>query len=151
MDGGRVVTELPMQSFKNEIKRIRLHNAPVGLQDPVAAQLAAAIPELWSMVEFERPGNHFQGIEQLMFTDLEREFGEERFRQFWTSDQDVVAAFQSAFRVSPGVWVQAWASRYYATDLSVLEATIGNWGATVAAVLASLLAVSMIARRRSVA
>jgi ABC-2 type transport system ATP-binding protein len=28
MDGGRVVTELPMQSFKNEIKRIRLHNAP---------------------------------------------------------------------------------------------------------------------------
>jgi ABC-2 type transport system ATP-binding protein len=28
MDRGRVVTELPMQSFKNEIKRIRLQNAP---------------------------------------------------------------------------------------------------------------------------
>jgi ABC-2 type transport system ATP-binding protein len=28
MDHGRVVTELPMQSFKNEIKRIRLQNAP---------------------------------------------------------------------------------------------------------------------------
>jgi ABC-2 type transport system ATP-binding protein len=33
MDAGRLVAELPMQSFKNEIKRIRLQNAPAAAAD----------------------------------------------------------------------------------------------------------------------
>ncbi len=42
-------------------------------------------------------------------SDLVREFGEERFEQFWTADSPVDEAFRAAFGLSIVDWIQQWA------------------------------------------
>lgn len=42
-------------------------------------------------------------------SDLVREFGEERFEQFWTADSPVDEAFHAAFGLSIVDWIQQWA------------------------------------------
>lgn len=48
--------------------------------------------------------------EGVLLTDLEKQFGAERFRAFWHSAQDVEPAFQAAFGVSIGQWTHDWAT-----------------------------------------
>lgn len=43
-----------------------------------------------------------------LLADLEREFGPAAFDRFWTSDQSVPAAFQSAFGMDMGEWLVTW-------------------------------------------
>lgn len=49
---------------------------------------------------------------QFLMTTLEREFGEERFRAFWTSDAPVPRAFQAAFGEPMDAWLLAWYDRH---------------------------------------
>jgi hypothetical protein len=94
--------------------------------------------------------HHLGVIEPFLFQDLERQFGPERFARFWNSDADVSHAFEAAFDVAPGVWVRGWARSYYVKQPTVL-AGFGHWAATIVTLLASLLAVSGVSRRRQIA
>lgn len=49
--------------------------------------------------------------EGVLLTDLEREFGAERFGAFWHSPEDVEPAFQAAFGISIGQWAHDWATK----------------------------------------
>ncbi len=42
-------------------------------------------------------------------SDLEAEFGRDRFARFWTSDQSVEDAFAAAFDEPIGAWTMRWA------------------------------------------
>jgi hypothetical protein len=53
------------------------------------------------------------GVEARLLYDLEEEFGEERFRAFWTSDQDVEEAFRAAFGVPVEGWMVGWAQAHW--------------------------------------
>jgi hypothetical protein len=46
--------------------------------------------------------------ERAMFTRLERDFGSQKFEQFWTSNEPFAPAFQKAFAVDVGTWIQSW-------------------------------------------
>lgn len=56
-----------------------------------------------------RPGP-FDYEGSFILSDLEREFGADAFRRFWTSDEEVPAAFEAAFGVEPGQWLLHWLS-----------------------------------------
>jgi ABC-2 type transport system ATP-binding protein len=45
MDGGQLVTEMPMQAFKNEIKRLRVSDAPVSVEEPPFVLLSRAFED----------------------------------------------------------------------------------------------------------
>jgi len=68
------------------------------------------------------------GEETGLLFRLEEEFGEERFREFWTSDQDVEVAFQAAFGEPVEEWLVRWAqARWGELDLGPripLQATL---------------------------
>jgi len=68
------------------------------------------------------------GEETHLLYDLEEEFGEERFREFWTSDQDVEEAFQAAFGEPVEDWLVRWTqARWGELDLGPrvpLQATL---------------------------
>ncbi len=79
-------------------------------------------------------------------SDLVREFGEERFEQFWTADSPVDEAFRAAFGLSMVDWIQQWAigqfgkvrngpgvplpSYVLGFVLSLMFVTGGTWWAT---------------------
>lgn len=48
-----------------------------------------------------------------LLAHIERAFGAQRFEQFWRSNEDVPAAFRSAFGVEPGWWLAGWAVEHY--------------------------------------
>ena len=50
----------------------------------------------------------FGYLDDTLFADLERQFGAEAFARFWSSDQEVPAAFRNAFGVDLGEWVLGW-------------------------------------------
>ncbi len=50
----------------------------------------------------------FAGRDLGLFYDLEREFGEDRFLQFWRSDLGVEEAFHAAFGLPMARWVLEW-------------------------------------------
>ncbi len=54
-------------------------------------------------------GMTFGGAGRTVLSDLEAEFGSERFRRFWTSDQDVMEAFEEAFGLPFEDWLLGWA------------------------------------------
>ena len=105
------------------------------------------VPELWHYNPYA--ALDFRVAEPALFADLEREFGAERFRRFWTSQEDVAAAFQSAFGVAPELWMQTWARSYYGEGRRSLRAGVGDWTVTLLLVLAALaVAIGVTARRQ---
>lgn len=71
-----------------------------------------------------------------MLADLEEEFGRDAFTAFWTSDAEVLPAFQDAFGLSAGEWVVSWISERY--EVEGRGATL-NRAATSGSVLMILL------------
>lgn len=49
--------------------------------------------------------------EEYILSDLEAEFGRDAFAEFWTSEEDVGAAFEAAFGVDAGSWLVTWLER----------------------------------------
>jgi len=49
----------------------------------------------------------FEPADRFVAADLIREFGADRFRQWWTADGDPAQAFEEAFGVDPGEWYLA--------------------------------------------
>lgn len=49
--------------------------------------------------------------------DLEQDFGTQRFARFWSSDEPVEQAFQSAFGVEVGEWVHGWVVDTYGSQV----------------------------------
>jgi len=87
MDGGRLVAEMPMQTFKNGIKRLRVADAPSLLQDPPFVLLArdagdtAGAGEVWVVRGWQAPmQQYFEGIgaslREVVDLDLEEGFVE---------------------------------------------------------------------------
>lgn len=93
---------------------------------------------------------HFGLPESSMIADLETEFGPERFGRFWTSDASVTDAFQEAFDVSTGEWVQGWVSGYYPQVRADAGIGIGTLWAPATVFFAGLLLGLFKARRREV-
>lgn len=56
--------------------------------------------------------------ENTLLSDIETEFGADRFARFWTSSEEMPRAFQNAFGISLGDWTAHWAQqrvgRYHA-------------------------------------
>jgi hypothetical protein len=48
-----------------------------------------------------------------LLADLETQFGSERFQRFWKSPEPVEKAFEAAFGVALGQWVQDWSEARY--------------------------------------
>jgi hypothetical protein len=71
-----------------------------------------------------------------LLSHLEAEFGPDAFAAFWSSDQRVEVAFESAFGVHPAEWVQGHATRLNGT----LRAGPAPAGSTVAMALLLMLA-----------
>ena len=114
----------------------------------IPLHLASVVPELWEGAAGQ--GYHLQFIENSMLSDLEREFGSERFARFWSSPSAVTEAFQSAFRVEPGLWLQRWGRFHYEEGPSGSDRVEAAAYAALL-LLGSLLAVLGTVRRRSVA
>ncbi|HUH13486.1 MAG TPA: ABC transporter ATP-binding protein [Longimicrobiales bacterium] len=87
MDGGRLVAELPMQSFKNGIKRLRVVDAPALADDPPFVILArhsgngVLSGETWVVRGWQDPmRQYFDGIgatlKEVVDLDLEESFVE---------------------------------------------------------------------------
>jgi hypothetical protein len=55
-----------------------------------------------AMTAFGYPGRY-------LLADLERAYGPDEFRRFWTSNEDVPQAFQDAFGMDMGDWIVQWA------------------------------------------
>ena len=78
------------------------------------------------------------------------EFGEERFEEFWTSDEDVEVAFANAFGISPGEWLRDFIRARFGDVRAGAGVSAGDTLASVAFLLACLLAALHIGRRRPV-
>jgi len=85
MDRGRLVAELPMQSFKNGIKRLRVHGAPAMLGDTpfvvLAREYADGAGETWIVRGWQAPmAQYFEGVgaglREVIDLDLEEGFVE---------------------------------------------------------------------------
>lgn len=51
----------------------------------------------------------YGGFDRAFLADVETEFGPDLFQRFWTSEEELAEAFQSAFGVPLGDWVMKWA------------------------------------------
>ena len=87
MDGGRLVAEMPMQTFKNGIKRLRVADAPSLIEGPPFVLLAreiadtAGTAEVWVVRGWQAPmQQYFEGIgaslREVIDLDLEEGFVE---------------------------------------------------------------------------
>lgn len=64
----------------------------------------------WSYADLDwSDESPFRYLDDSLFADIERQFGEEAFARFWSSDEEVPVAFEAAFGVELGEWVLAWA------------------------------------------
>jgi hypothetical protein len=64
----------------------------------------------WSYADLDwSDESPFRYLDDSLFADLERQFGEEAFTMFWSSDEEVPVAFEAAFGVELGDWVLTWA------------------------------------------
>lgn len=72
-------------------------------------EIAEHSPALWPGY---RSGWHqISSDDGWLLFDLEEEFGEEAFSRFWTSDEEILPAFESAFGISAGEWLVSWISQ----------------------------------------
>lgn len=86
-----------------------------------------------------------------LFADLERAFGVDAFRAFWTSDEEVPQAFQDAFGADMGPWLLSWTQERFGVSTPGPHLTRkAAGGGLLAIVLSSLLAAAW-SRRRTVA
>lgn len=79
--------------------------------DPTAYEEPESFPELeqWISSGGSRNGEPFGGRERTWMSDLESEFGLDRFARFWTSDEPVEDAFVAAFGEPIEMWTMRWA------------------------------------------
>jgi hypothetical protein len=109
--------------------------------------LAEAVPELW--VGGRLPVESMD--EEGMLTDLEAEFGRERFARFWTSELEVADAFRDAFGMSAGEWTYRWAAAHHPEATRQTRfglASFGYGSQTVVLILAALVVAVLSERRR---
>ncbi len=85
MDRGRLVAEMPMQSFKNGIKRLRVRGAPTLLGDTpfvvLARHFVEGQPETWIVRGWQAPMTQYfegigAGVQEVIDLDLEEGFVE---------------------------------------------------------------------------
>lgn len=96
-------------------------------------------------------GSPFGSYDDFLIQDLQRQFGPERFRRFWTSELPVDQAFEAAFSTSPGAWTKAWALEHIGAEAAgpgLAESTA--LGAFLLLVSCGAL-VGLVSRRRTVA
>jgi hypothetical protein len=117
---------------------------------PVVTRAGSVLTELWAAQPGTSSGADFGLADPALFADLEREFGPERFRRFWTSELDPVQSFQAAFGVHPADWVGRWARSYYGEGRAALAAGPAHGIATLLFVVAALALAVGITRRRQV-
>ena len=75
--------------------------------DAILARGRAATPENRQWLSYEWPMRLVPG-EEGMLSDLQRQFGRERFEAFWKSNEPVEVAFRTAFGVELGDWAYDW-------------------------------------------
>ena len=121
---------------------------PKDAEESVPSQLAEAVPELWEVTGVHT--HHLQFIESQMLAELEAEFGRDRFARFWSSDRPVPQAFEEAFGVAPGTWLQGWARGFYSSGSARSDRVEAVAIATMV-LLGACASVLRTARRRSVA
>ena len=96
-------------------------------------------------------GSPFATYDDYLLADLEAEFGRERFRAFWTSDNELTVAFESAF----GMPMATWGAKWVRAHVGGVDAGPGlprsASAGTGLVVLLSALAAAAWARRRKVA
>ena len=90
-----------MQLTGGSLDRINLR-APVQLPDALESQWHSNIAI----------GGQSHRDRSLLF-DLEHDFGEERFEQFWKSELPVEDAFETAFGIEAGEWMRQWSIHHY--------------------------------------
>jgi hypothetical protein len=86
-----------------------------------------------------------------LLSDLEREHGAEAFRRFWTSDQDVAAAFAQAFGEPVDAWTVRWVATHVGLQRSGPALPHRGWIGMVLLLLAAAFAGGVWQRRRAVA
>jgi hypothetical protein len=93
---------------------------------------------------FSIPGN-------LLFDDLQTEFGADAFHAFWTSDQDITSAFETAFGVDVQTWIMTWVDANFSVMRRGPALTkSARFGGLLGIMLFGMLA-GLIHRRRKVA
>jgi hypothetical protein len=117
-------------------------------QEEIARYLTSAVPELWEVTGVHV--HHLPGVEHQLLTDLEAEFGQDRFARFWTSSLAVPEAFEEAFGLAPDRWLQGWVRRHYFSGPSGAE-LVEAGAIAVVLLLGSIVAALRTVRRRSVA
>jgi hypothetical protein len=118
---------------------------PVGARRQRVAQRSPAIYSGYL------PTDAFSYDGPFLLADLEARFGPEAFRRFWTSGDEVTAAFETAFGMEVGDWIVEWLDERTGIDKATPAPTL-------AATFGSLLLVSLMTglaafvhRRRRVA
>ncbi len=86
-----------------------------------------------------------------LLSDLEREHGPDAFRRFWTSDQDVPAAFAKAFGEPVGAWTVRWVAIHVGLQRGGPSLPRRGWLGMVLLLLAAAFAGGVWQRRRAVA
>jgi hypothetical protein len=96
-------------------------------------------------------GSPFATYDDYLLADLEAEFGRQRFGAFWTSDQELTVAFESAFGVPMGEWGASWVRAHVGgVDAGPGMPRSASTGTGLVVLLSALLA-GFWARRRKVA
>lgn len=126
--------------------------APRGSDDVVTRNMdiVEQSPALWIGFRSAYPG--LASDDAYLLTDLEDEFGRDAFQSFWSSEAEVLTAFEEAFGVPAGEWVVSWISQRYEVDRrgpSVAQAATS--GSVLLMLLALLFAFSHQRRRTVVA
>ncbi len=92
----------------------------------------------------------YGGFDRGFLADIETEFGPDRFQRFWTSEEELAEAFESAFGVPLGDWVMSWAQE----RLGKIETTptLPLQASSLSILIMGLLAalVGVVAQRRAV-
>lgn len=85
-----------------------------------------------------------------LLSEMARTLGPERFQRFWTSDQPIEAAFQSASGTEIGVWTRDWAQRMYGAQVRGPQLASTSAAGGIAFIVFAVLFAAFTARRRQV-
>jgi hypothetical protein len=122
---------------------------PIGGEDPRSELRRAAASSPVSFAELDwADASPFSYLDDSLFAELEAEFGAEAFAHFWSSEQEVPAAFEAAFGVELGDWVLAWADAQMGTSRAGPGIPFGDLGLVILTVAALTAVASSVAMRR---